>query len=412
MGYASGSNVRSCGLALVFAMICGFGVSEAAAAVQRGPTAWIPLERDPLLLHHALPPELQCEFDEDGDGIDDEMERKIAQAVVPEFRFDSGENARRPDEPHVIWNASVIPMRQVDIPLEREAILIRFRFGMLWEEDGGFALDDSATALDGSSLWVANGSSLELWQQDSSASARLLSRASLGESITALAARSGITLAGSRKGLTPAIANDAGLRLGAVVPLCGTPVQMAPMSDNLWVVRTTLGLAFVDMSEPSKARLASHWSLSPLGGGALAPVQSDALSLAACRLLDLVATPIFALGLGSPAIAPLGPERLAVAHGLALWDLDIPNAEWPRLQGALSTNAYLDALWADEPRGRVYGIGRRGFSSYKPIIDMRSTTPTLMGEHDIAQRILRSDEGRLSSRIRSDGRPEIAEVAR
>ena len=267
-------------------------------------------------------------------------------------------------------------------------------------------------ALDGSPIWLASGGTLELWQRDSSGSPHLLSRASLGEGITALAARSGVTLVGSRRGLTPAIAKDAGLQGGAALPLCGTPVQMAPMGDDLWAVRTTLGLAFVELSEPPKASLVGMWSLSPLGGGGMAPVRLNALSLAACRLLDLVATPIFALGLGSPAIAPLGPERLAVAHGQALWKLDTRAFEWPRVQGAMATNAYLDALWVDEPRGRLYGLGRRGLSPYKPIIDMWGAAPKLMGEHDIAQRVLRSDEGRLSLRLRSDGRPELAEVAR
>ena len=267
-------------------------------------------------------------------------------------------------------------------------------------------------ALDGDAIWIANGSTLELWQRDPSGSPHLLSRGSVGEGITALAARAGVAVTGSWSGLTVTTANDGALRRGATLPLCGTPLQIAPMGDSHWAVRTTLGLAVVDLTEAPKISLVGMWSLSPLGGGALLPVQSGVLSLATCRLADLVATPIFALGLGSPAMAPLGPERLVLGHGQALWDLDMRNIQRPLVQGAVSTSAYLDALWADEVRGRVYGLGRRGIFPYRPIIDMRGPTPKLAGEHDIEHRILRDDEGRLSLRIRTDARPELAEVAR
>ena len=67
----------------------------------------VPLDRSPVLLSTAMPVELVCKYDEDDNGLDDEIETQIAQAFVPQFRFDAAEEHTRPGEPHAVFNAKV-----------------------------------------------------------------------------------------------------------------------------------------------------------------------------------------------------------------------------------------------------------------------------------------------------------------
>jgi hypothetical protein len=66
-----------------------------------------PLTRSPILLPTAMPGHLDCDYDEDHNGLDDEMEKQIAQYVAPEFRFDCGEPwwSLGPQEPHLVFNS-------------------------------------------------------------------------------------------------------------------------------------------------------------------------------------------------------------------------------------------------------------------------------------------------------------------
>jgi hypothetical protein len=72
---------------------------------------------------------LDCRDDEDANGLDDAVETELALCFVPEFAFDSAENARRPDEPHVFFSAR---------PLARG--VVRLRFAVLFARDGGYVL--------------------------------------------------------------------------------------------------------------------------------------------------------------------------------------------------------------------------------------------------------------------------------
>ncbi len=91
----------------------------------------------------------RCQMDQDGNGLDDEMEAQIAQCFVPEFRFDSREwtepvvtefgtipPSLAPCEPVVGYSAYRIQGSSDD------EIIIRFRFVALFRQDGGFLADD------------------------------------------------------------------------------------------------------------------------------------------------------------------------------------------------------------------------------------------------------------------------------
>lgn len=64
----------------------------------------VPIDRSPILLSAAMPDDLVCVFDEDDDGLDDEIEEQIAQAFVPQFRFDADEEHTGAAEPHAVFN--------------------------------------------------------------------------------------------------------------------------------------------------------------------------------------------------------------------------------------------------------------------------------------------------------------------
>jgi hypothetical protein len=93
------------------------------------------LDRSPFLVESQLPESLQCQFDRDGNGLDDEIERQLAHCFAPELHFDSAENALEDDEPSLLFSA----YRSED-PSEQERQIV-LRMTALWHKDGGFALD-------------------------------------------------------------------------------------------------------------------------------------------------------------------------------------------------------------------------------------------------------------------------------
>jgi hypothetical protein len=93
------------------------------------PASYCPLERQPTLDWLRLAKGDDCGLDEDGNGLDDEMESKLAACFVPELVFDSRENALRIDEPHVFFSAYAVG-----------AHVIRLHFAVLFAKDGGYVL--------------------------------------------------------------------------------------------------------------------------------------------------------------------------------------------------------------------------------------------------------------------------------
>lgn len=89
-----------------------------------------PLPRTPHLAASTNDPadESRCDLDEDGNGLDDEMELRIARAAAPELRFDRNENAREPDEPYTLFN--------IRRALGRPGVLA-IRYALLYKRDGG-----------------------------------------------------------------------------------------------------------------------------------------------------------------------------------------------------------------------------------------------------------------------------------
>jgi len=82
-----------------------------------------------------MPEELVCEFDEDDNGLDDEIETQIAQALVPQFRFDKSEEHTRSGEPHAVFNTRM----SLDAS-GRRILTIKYMF--VWDRDGGFVNSD------------------------------------------------------------------------------------------------------------------------------------------------------------------------------------------------------------------------------------------------------------------------------
>jgi hypothetical protein len=99
-----------------------------ASAADR-PASFCPLDRAPVLSWLRLAQGEDCARDEDGNGLDDEIETALATCFVPEVKFDSQENALRVDEPQVLFSAYAVG-----------AHLVRFRFAYLFARDGGYVL--------------------------------------------------------------------------------------------------------------------------------------------------------------------------------------------------------------------------------------------------------------------------------
>src|SRR5258708_20060850 len=91
--------------------------------------SYCPVERLPALDWLRLARGYDCARDEDGNGLDDEMESKLAACFVPEIVFDSHENALRIDEPHVFFSAYAIGPH-----------VLRIHFAFLFAKDGGYVL--------------------------------------------------------------------------------------------------------------------------------------------------------------------------------------------------------------------------------------------------------------------------------
>lgn len=94
-----------------------------------------PLSRSPYLPRGAMADTVACNFDEDGNGLDDEVEMEIARCFVPEFHFDADENALAGGEPLPIFSAR--PM--VDEPeagtMGQNRVRLKWLF--LYGADGG-----------------------------------------------------------------------------------------------------------------------------------------------------------------------------------------------------------------------------------------------------------------------------------
>lgn len=95
------------------------------------------LTRSPVLLPMAMPDDLECMYDEDGNGLDDAIEEEIADCVVPEFRFSEGEPdwSLGPEEPHVVFNSYLDAIHNGDLH-------IVIQYAAVWAYDGGFATSE------------------------------------------------------------------------------------------------------------------------------------------------------------------------------------------------------------------------------------------------------------------------------
>lgn len=108
----------------VLGLLLGMPIATASADA-------FPLARTPHLppsTTATMPEELRCDLDEDGNGLDDEMELSIARAAAPELRFDRNENAREADEPYTLFNIRRVPGRLG---------VLRIRYSLLFKRDGG-----------------------------------------------------------------------------------------------------------------------------------------------------------------------------------------------------------------------------------------------------------------------------------
>ena len=106
-----------------------FGAGRAEA--QDPPHPGLRLTRSPILLSAGMPDEVRCVYDEDGNGLDDQVEQGIAQRFVPEFRFDEDEpgSSLLANEPRAVFS------------ILRKGDTLTVRYVFLWKRDAGFVND-------------------------------------------------------------------------------------------------------------------------------------------------------------------------------------------------------------------------------------------------------------------------------
>ena len=118
------------------------------------------LKRSPVLLQPDTA--LRCQMDQDGNGLDDEIEKQIALCFVPEYRFDLGEPTKdmegpggrdveqslRTCEPVMGFTAIRLPASSTtpsNLPNLEHEFTIRFKLATLYRHDAGPVYEPSST---------------------------------------------------------------------------------------------------------------------------------------------------------------------------------------------------------------------------------------------------------------------------
>jgi hypothetical protein len=125
---ASGRRGRNASVLRTASLCAALGLARTARAADV-PPSFCPLTRAPALSWLRLAQGDDCAHDEDGNGLDDEIETTLASCFVPEVKFDSKESALRVDEPQVLFSAYALG-----------AHTIRLHYAFLFARDGGYVL--------------------------------------------------------------------------------------------------------------------------------------------------------------------------------------------------------------------------------------------------------------------------------
>lgn len=105
------------------------------------------LDRSPFLLPIKDPfsQELQCEYDQDGNGLDDEMEDRMYDCFAPLFKFDIDEDKLEADEPVVFARTERIRVHDIpkysNLGFDENSYALHMEFRSFMREDSGFTED-------------------------------------------------------------------------------------------------------------------------------------------------------------------------------------------------------------------------------------------------------------------------------
>jgi hypothetical protein len=158
-------------IAALIALGCLSVVRTASAA--GGAKVGCSLSRSPFMIDSSLPASLKCQFDQDGNGLDDVVEREIARCVVPEIAYDPDElfsktssggfrsctlSDRNADPTQC--NTAAVMGATANLVEEPNVVFFSYRSGAseisihyatMWSADGGF-VDDGGFGCDNSHL--------------------------------------------------------------------------------------------------------------------------------------------------------------------------------------------------------------------------------------------------------------------
>jgi hypothetical protein len=111
-------------------------------AVDKNRMCW--LSGTPFLYATSMGPGERCARDEDGNGIDDDVEDEIVRCFAPNFWFTAGEPELQTDEPKVVYNMHRVRPSKSDVEIAKSDLAndlrsrIHINLAVLWRRDGGY----------------------------------------------------------------------------------------------------------------------------------------------------------------------------------------------------------------------------------------------------------------------------------
>ena len=283
---------------------------------------------------------------------------------------------------------------------------------LVWETTlhvGGNLVD---AVNDGTSVWLLTRRELIRKRFNQEGQPVELARLSLPERGLSLAVSDGQVLVGLQDGVHSVEQRGNELVLGEGAALCGRPLRIAPLEGPRWAINTTLGTVLVNTGRPGAPTIESAVMVlpGPGGSGQTFDLPETDPEIGSCRIADRSLGALEMLA-DISAIVGAGRDRLLVARGPHVVELDVSDAATPVATGSVYVGTGLRWLRVDEAGGRAYGWGLGPAPQRSPVLDLRNGRLELRGQHDVSAWVSRQDAGRLSVTVQT-GNVRIAEVLR
>jgi hypothetical protein len=266
-----------------------------------------------------------------------------------------------------------------------------------------------AADVDPTSVWLLRTHALERWRVEVDGSTTLAASARLPSTGRDLAVRGASALVASEGGVVLATGTENGFELSSPLELCGKPLRVASLGDELWAVATTRGLTLLAGDVDSPLRVVSTALLVPHGPKGRTETSLNVVLAGSGECENAETTGFTAIRSHGTALAAVNGARLLFASGPLIVDIDTHEPTAPALRSSTSLPQPLRALRVDPLGGRAYGVSSS--EKHQPLFDLRGTTLQPAGTHEVGAWVERRDASDLRVRV-SGQHAELAKVAR